>query len=162
MTYRGKDLPPAPPPIDPAERFGIRFERLEGSERRDRPWSEGILHAPGVTVELPRGWWPVVSMRSRNGFPVTLIDERGARVGRLDLAPSGSPIRQAVESEGWEARKRPSRNRATAVYQGPDGRMLFVGKGGGGFLLEPEAEGVAETDSWKILVGGLRLTRSAQ
>ena len=66
-TWRSDDRPPAPPPVDPAGRFGIRFERLTRGAQSRQPWTEGYLTVPGLRVELPKGWWPAAGLRSRDG-----------------------------------------------------------------------------------------------
>lgn len=132
-TWRAPDRPPAPPPIDPAARFGIDFARWTDRDRADNPWSEGFLTAPRFRLELPRDWWPIASMRSPTGFPVRLRDPDGAIVAAIELlAPGDGAIEAARRTEGVVALDKPGRHRAREVLQAPDGTTWFIAKDGGG------------------------------
>lgn len=159
MTYRAAGLPPAPPPVDPAERFGIRFERFTGEDRRNRPWTEGYLVVPGLRAELPRGWFPVASLRSRDGFPVGIVTPEGERAGQLRRISPGDPVLEETSAGDWEPVGKPSRNRAEAVYRSTGGSVLYLGRAGTGFLLTPETAEMAAGNEWKRLTEGIQLVR---
>ena len=134
LLWRDAGRPPAPPPIDPAERFGITFDRLAGSDRRSSPWVEGYLTVPGLRLELPRGWWPVAALRSRDGFPVDLLGPEGSIVGRIEPAET---VDLPADGSGWERSANPRRYGATAVWHKPDGESLFLGRDGPAIRVVP-------------------------
>ncbi len=153
--WRGPGQNPAPPPIDPAKRFGIRFERLLGKDRRTRPLTEGYLWAPGLRVEIPKGWWPVANLRSTNGFPITIVDEASRSIGRLRLLEEGTG---GLEAEGWSEVPRPKSHGATEVRARGDGTWVYLSADGWALLLEPLA--VAPDDAgWERLARSVGLRR---
>ncbi len=147
-TWRGPGEAAAPPPIDPAERFGINFERFSKLEQRRHPGSDGYLRVPGLRVELPRAWWPSAMLRSRNGFPVRIVDGSGQTVGTLALLPTGAPELKPESLRGWETDPRPGIYRAQAVYRRGDS-WLYVMADGNGFLLEAVAGAKFDRKAWK-------------
>ncbi|ANM28756.1 hypothetical protein ABI59_02715 [Acidobacteria bacterium Mor1] len=157
-TWREAGESPAPPPIDPAKRFGIKFDTLRGSERRAHPLTEGYLGVPGLRLSLPKDWWPVASLRTRDGFPVQLIGKRGGRFGRLERLDPGDPLLVEVASEGaadsgWLREKRPRAYRAESVHHREDGTWVYVHPDGDGFVLRPTAKGLPEDQLgvWEIM-----------
>ncbi len=141
VTWRDAPLPPAPPPIDPASRFGIRFEQSSHAERSRRGPIEGTLVVPGLRLELPRGWWPSATLRSADGFPVLLIDERGGEIGRLERIASGPALRAEIDASAWQERPGARSRGATAIYLGPEGASLFLAPEGHGWKLTPVRAG---------------------
>lgn len=141
VTWRDAPLPPAPPPIDPASRFGIRFEQASRLERSRRGQVEGTLVVPGLRLELPRGWWPSATLRSSDGFPVLLIDEQGEEVGRLERIAPGSALSDAIDGGTWVERPGARSRGANAIYARPDGRALFVAPEGHGWMVTPARPG---------------------
>jgi hypothetical protein len=159
-TWRGADKPPAPPPVDPAERFGIRFERLRPSERIDQPWTQGYLSVPGMRFELPLGWFPAASLRSRDGYPVRFLDESGQTLGLLDRVDSDELQEIVPGSGGWVESERPRRHRAGRVLSRESGLTLFVASEGHAFLFEPADELDTEARGlWERLLESVQLSR---
>jgi hypothetical protein len=157
-TWRPPDRPPAPPPVDPAERFGIRFERLRPSERSRQPWMEGYLDVPGFRAEVPKGWFPAASLRSHDGYPIRLMDGEGVTRGRLVRLTAGEIPAVAEPSSLWQEMKKPGTHRAESFYQTADGRALFIAREGHAFLLEPAEADAGEL--WRLLVQSIQLQRS--
>jgi len=149
LAWRGPGEAPASPPVDPADRFGINFERFSKLERKRHPWSEGYLRVPGLRMELPARWWPAAMLRSKNGFPVRLVDASGQTVGALSLLPAGAPDLKQENLKDWEAEPRPGVYRALAVYRRPDGAWLYVTHEGYGFLLQPVTGVPVDRENWK-------------
>jgi hypothetical protein len=135
FTWRPAGERPAPPPIDPAERFGIRFLPLPPSDRRRNVFDEGTLELPGVRMVVPRGWWPVASLQSSDGFPVRLEGPGGEAAVRITRLAAGSAELANPEERGWTRLRRAQR--AAGVYRRGD-RFLFVARQGHGYLLEVE------------------------
>jgi hypothetical protein len=158
LSFRGPGRPPAPPPVDPAKRFGIRFERLTGSDRKRNPWSEGFLNVPGLRLEFPRGWWPVANLRTSDGFPVRIIAENGKPVAILRRLEPGD-ARLTPKGPEWTPVKRPSRFHSSAVYRKDDGARLYVAREGHGFLIAPENQGSAKHSYWERFVESAFLLR---
>ncbi len=159
-TIRPEGFPAAPPPIDAAERLGLRFERLRGAERVRSPLTEGWLVAPGLRVEFPRGWYPVVSIRAADGFPITIHEGTGPLAGTLRrLRPDEVAATTAAPGEGWGSSPRPGVYGAAAVYARPDGARLFVAREGHGFSFEPALEGGAAPPGWVQLTRSVALSR---
>jgi hypothetical protein len=157
VTWRPAGSAPAPPPVDPAERFGIRFERLRRTDEQRHPWTEGYLRVPGLRADVPKGWFPAASLRSSDGFPVRLLERRGAGVGTLtrleadELPPVG-------DSTVWTEAPRRGRHRADAVYRRADGACLLVAPEGHAFLFEPGVtEGKDWSELWERLLGSAQL-----
>jgi len=157
LTWRGATEPPAPPPIDPAKRFGIRFERLTPAARKQNPWIEGYLEVPGLRLELPVGWWPIANLRSDDGFPVQLLD----RESRLVAGLTRVELREIDLSEGsgWEAVEHVRRYHAAEVFSHANGQRLYVSAGGRAFLLSPDPTTPPASDLWDRVVESALLTR---
>lgn len=161
LTWRGAGRSPAPPPVDPAERFGIRFDRLTPAERKRQPWTEGTLIVPGLAADLPKGWFPAVALRSSDGYPIRILDSTGATVGKLTRL-DGESRRPDPDAEGspWRQVKRLGGGRTASVWRHSDGSYHFEGKDGQRFELsynggtDPQ---VAEM--WRRLAESVRLTR---
>lgn len=158
LTIRDASRPPAPPPIDPASRFGIDFQRLTGASRNEQPWLEGYLAVPGLHLELPRGWWPIATLRSPDGYPIRLWCD-GRVVGQLLRLEPGDPRLAPAPDGGWEAGRRPGRQRASATYHSADGSAVLVWKGAGGFLLEAGKDLGKARDAWDRMVTSVSLRR---
>jgi hypothetical protein len=152
LTWRGAGQLPAPPPMDPAERFDIRFSRFVGTDQRAHPWSQGYLEVPGLRAEIPKGWEPVANVRTETGFPVSIVDGEGRVIGRLMMVEKTTQELPPRDSEGWVALKRPSLYRAASAYKKADGSLLLVDRDGGGFLLERIGEVRADPSLWDRLL----------
>ncbi len=161
VTWRPSDRSPAPPPVDPAQRFGIRFERLRRSDQQRHPWTEGYLQVPGLRVEVPKNWFPAAALRSATGYPIRLVHRSGVEVGRLiRLAATELP---AVDAEGsdWESVPRRGGEQASAIYRRSDGALLLVAREGHAFLFEPGTGEVPDrSEMWRRMLESLRLMRS--
>jgi hypothetical protein len=156
-TIRTAGRPPAPPPLDPAERFGITFERLTGTDRNENPWMEGFLTVPGLRIEIPLNWYPVNSLRTRDGFPIRLYDGNGKLCGILERVDESWFGRFDPAAGNWKSTPRPGRFRALAAWRDGAGAGLFRSKGGGGFLLKPAATAAGE--SWERMLGTVQIMR---
>ena len=156
-TFRTAGRPPAPPPLDPAERFGITFERLVGSHRKETPWMEGYLSVPGLRIEIPLGWYPVNAMRTRDGFPVRMFDGKGELCGILEQVDESWFSSFDPADGGWEPILRPGRFRAAAAWRNEQGARLFRSRAGGGFRLTPEPAGAGE--GWERMLGTVQMMR---
>lgn len=153
-TWRPRGRSPAPPPVDPSLRFGIRYERLRSLNRDAQPWIQGFLTAPGLKLALPAGWHPAATLRSTAGFPVQLVDQRRVRHGSLWRLEAKELA--ALEDDGdWKLLDRPASRGAARAYGRADGACLLVAREGHAFLLEPAA-GSGET--WKLVAASLQLT----
>jgi len=162
LTWRPGDRAPAPPPIDPAERFGIRFERLRPTERQRYPWTEGFLSVPGLRMEVPKGWFPAAALRSQDGFPVRLVDRNGVEVGLLSRL-SGDELPEAGEASGWIRAARKGRRRGAAVYRRVDGACLVVWTPGEAYLFAPGANDVKDwAELWERMVGSAQVTEGTK
>ena len=140
LTVRAAGQPPAPPPLEPSDRFGIRFETPSSMEAKRTPFLEGTLYTPGLRVDLPKGVRPRATVRSKKGFPVTLVQSSGGSCGRIVLLEDAAAVERTLGQGTWQPLKRPSAHGAQAVWDREDGARLFVSKGGGGYLFEPAAE----------------------
>lgn len=158
LTWRGPGRPPAPPPIDPATRFGIRFEHLGKLDQKSRPWTSGFLSGPGFRLEVPKGWTPNATLRSENGYPILIVTESGRTVARIVRLEAGDPLLTPSEEEGWAPRKRAGSQRAAAAYVKKGGTAVFVAPEGHGFLLEPEPDAEVDADVWERMLGSVGLT----
>lgn len=158
LTVRDANRPPAPPPIDPASRFGIDFQRLGGADRREQPWLEGYLEVPGLRLEMPRDWWPIAALRSPDGYPIRLWSE-GTVIGRLIRLADDDPGLTPEPDSGWTPGRRPGRHRAAAMHHAPNGAVVFVSKGSGGFLLAPDKDLGERRDAWDRMVASVSLRR---
>lgn len=151
LTWRSAAEPPAPPPIDPAKRFGIRFERLTPAARKHNPWIEGYLEVPGLRLELPVGWWPIANLRADDGFPIQLLDGETRPVAELTRIV----LREIDLSQGsgWEAIKRVRRYHASQAFAHADGQRIYVSPDGQqAFLLSPDAETPPAPEVWERVV----------
>jgi len=167
-TWRDDRRPPAPPPVDPAERFGIKFERLTRVERDKQPWMEGFLTVPGLRLEVSRGWIPLASLRSEDGYPIRFVDEMGTTIGLLTrIDPDEMKARESALSVLTPLEK-PGRFRAAAVYRDEDRTQLFVATSGEGYLFElvrSPSEGAESVDDetdelWDLMLRSVRLRPS--
>lgn len=156
FTWRPQGRPPAPPPLDPAERFGIRFLPLPQAERRRNPFVEGTLQVPGLRAVVPRGWWPVASLRTPDGFPVRMLGPDGRGALRLTRLPAGAPeLRQPTE-QGWMPLRRSQG--AAAVYRRAEA-FLFVAREGHAFLLEVDPDPEAPAPPLERVAESVELSR---
>lgn len=163
LTWRDSSHAPAPPPVDPAERFGIRFDRLTPAERKSQPWTEGSLIVPGLMAELPRGWFPAASLRSSDGYPVRIVDSDGASVGQLRRLDEGDLPSVEAPGPGWQPVRRSAGARAAGVFRHADGSYLYVSKDGAVFELRLIDAGDEDFPQlWKRLAESVRLTRSGR
>jgi hypothetical protein len=161
-TWRPSDRSPAPPPVDPAERFGVRFKRLRPSEKSRQPWVEGYLEVPGLRAEVPSGWFPAASLRSHDGYPIRILDDDGEARGSLTRLTAEELPSVTDPSVGWQAMKKPATHRAEQVYFTDGDSYLFLAKEGHAFLIEPrEAAGPNARELWRLLVQSVQLQRSA-
>jgi hypothetical protein len=155
FTWRAAGKAPAPPPVDPAERFGIRFQQLSRVDQKRAPMVQGYLTAPGLRAELPTGWWPIASLKTADGFPILIVDKDGKLVARLDRIASP----QDPPGPTWTAQPRPSAQNARAVYAGVNGARLYVAREGHAFLLERSQGRNVEEDLWARVASNVVLTR---
>ena len=160
-TWRPSNRSPAPPPVDPAERFGIKFEQLTLAGRSSLPWAEGYLTVPGLRAELPKGWWPSASLRSSAGYPVRLVDQGGRSLGILTRLEADETLEVSEEGSEWVAQRRPGKHRSAALYRREDGSYLYVAKEGHAFLFRP-LEDQAEAETWKRMMQSIQLLRSGR
>lgn len=167
-TWRDDGRTPAPPPVDPAERFGIKFERLTRVDRDKQPWVEGHLTAPGLRAEISRGWVPAASLRSEDGYPIRFIDDSGLTIGLMNrIDPEEMKARQNALSNLTPLDK-PGRFRAAAVYRDVDQTYLFVAVTGEGYLFELKSPGSSESAAslddvhklWDLMMRSVRLQPS--
>jgi hypothetical protein len=70
------------------------------------------LFIADLRLEIPRGWWPVANLNSRDGLPVTFVAEDGTLVGRLEAVAKGHTPRA---EDGWAAMDNPSSQHAAAI-----------------------------------------------
>lgn len=160
QAFRPAGWPPAPPPVDPSERFGIEFERLTPAGRKASPWLEGYLHVPGLRAEVSRGFLPAASLRSTDGFPVRFQDEDGRVIATLrPLAPADVAAWIAARPALAELPK-PGRHRAARVLAESGGAHLFVDAAGYAFVFEivPEV-GTEIQERFRIMMESVRLDR---
>jgi len=159
LSWRPDSKPPASPPVDPAQRFGIRFERLRPSEQTRQPWTAGILWLPGLRTEVPKGWVPLATLRSSDGYPIRFVADTGATVARLErLEANELPSPDELERE-WETVTEFRLRRAAGVHRSGD-RYLVLSAGGYGFLYEPLALGIEPDDKSRIF--WVRMVKSSQ
>ena len=167
-TWRDDGRPPAPPPVDPAERFGIKFERLTRADRLKQPWMAGYLTVPGLRAEVSRGWIPAASLRSENGYPVRFVDERGLTVGLMIRIESAEMTARAESLASLAPLDKPGRFRAATVYRDDDRSYLFVAESGHGYLFELRPPDSSATESsrdeihdlWDLMMRSVRLSPS--
>jgi hypothetical protein len=137
-SWRRAGLPPAPPPVDSTNRFGIRFSRLVGQERKYASSIEGSLEVPGLRLNLPRGFQPELSPQSSDGYPIHFVGGDGGLLGTLHRI-------EEVELEAFvdslpdlaESRRGADRHDAERVLQSVDGKRVFVSEQGQAYYFEP-------------------------
>jgi hypothetical protein len=161
-TWRREGEPPAPPPIDPARSLGVRFDRLAGADRTRTPLLEGTLYVADLRFDVPRGWWPVANLASRDGLPVSLVDAAGRRVGRIALVNLDSGSAAPSEEAGWSLESRPSTARARSVWTRPDGSAVLVSKDGHAFLFAPDGLSGGKLQSWTRMRESASFTKAAR
>lgn len=161
VTWRDGGKSPAPPPIDPAERLGVRFERLRAGERARQGLVEGTLVVGSLRVEIPRGYWPVANLGSSDGLPVTVFDPTGAVSGRIEGIPA-ERVGAAVSGEGWTALPRPGSRKAASIHLKDDGTCVVVPKTGGAYRLVPEPDGKERAGAWRRLVESASIVKPAR
>lgn len=166
-SWREAGRPPAPPPVDPAERFGIKFERLTRGDRQKQPWMEGYLTVPGLRAEVSSGWIPASSLRSADGYPVRFLNFDGLTIGSLTRLGADEIERRAESFEGMEESNKPGRHGARRVLRDESGRQLFVSSSGDGYLFEltPPSESEMATsleeilELWNLMMRSVKLQR---
>jgi hypothetical protein len=158
VTWREEGRAPAPPPVDPAKRFGIRFDRASRGDRSRRGAVEGTLDVPGLRVELPLGWWPSAALRSRDGFPILLVDGQGEVAGRIERLTSDDLLMEHGAAEWVDLPGAKSRG-AVAWWAGPGGERLIEAREGHGWKLVPE---VANPGGWERLVESVVVRRASK
>jgi hypothetical protein len=151
VTYRADGLPPAPPPIDPASSLGVRFDTLRPGEAKRNSLLEGYLTVADLRLEVPRGWWPVANLDSRDGLPVTFVNPAGEVIGQLERRPAGSPELAPRKEDGWDPVAKPSTQHAAAIWIRADGAAILVAKGGHGYLLTPNGDIDARREGWRLV-----------
>jgi hypothetical protein len=160
MTWRAAGEAPAPPPVDPAERFGIRFEQLTPAERGELPWMEGYLRVPGLRAEVPKDWYPAASLRSRDGYPIRFVDRGGETRGTLSRVESED---LSVVGQSFSVSESKRKQGAKAVRERADGARLFVSREGHGFLFEPaEFGGTDAREAWLLLLDSVQVSKSGR
>ena len=161
-TYRPAGQSPAPPPVDPAQRFGIKFERLSAAEKRSTKWTEGVLTVPGLRVDMPLQWYPSASLRSRDGYPVRITVSRVGDVGNVARVPAEEVGGLNLDSEEWTQGGKPKFHRASAVYRGANANALFVSPEGHAFLFEfsaPDGDTADVAKWWERMLKTVQLRR---
>ena len=158
LTWRDASESVADAPVDPAERFGIRFERLTKLGQKTRPLIEGFLIVPGLRAELPRNWWPSTALRSEAGFPVTFVDRQGENFGQLMRLTPDEAAGYDWSTADWQVVERAGRQGAAARYLHESGISAFVAKEGHAYLFRP-FEGVGESDAWRLMLQSVQLER---
>jgi len=163
-SFRGPGRSPAEPPVDPAERFGIKWERLGRGDQARQPWMEGYLSMPGLKVELPKGWWPSASLRSRAGYPIRLITRSGKTMGRIlryEAAEVAGLV--AAEDAGWAENPRAGVHRASRAYnRGSDDARLYVAREGHAFVFEIVDVDSVGAEEWERMNGSVQLIRTTR
>jgi len=135
-TYRPPGMAPAAPPIDPSDRFGMRFEPPLPSEARRDPTLEGRASGPGFRAEVPKGWWPRANLRTADGFPVEFIDHQTKVWAVLERRTAAEP--DPSPAEGWTPEKRPRGWGAAAAWSRADGGLILRGLDGTLWRLLPK------------------------
>jgi hypothetical protein len=149
-SWRAAGVAPAPPPLDPAERFGMNYRPLTKLEKSKQAWMEGVLTVPGLRVEVPARCFAVVNLRSADGFPIVFYAEDRRVLGRLVRQPAGSAALAPEALAAWQPLKRPSKKSPEASYRREDGSRLFVTDRGDALIFEPE--GAARDPKWERMV----------
>ncbi len=161
-SYRGPGRSPAEPPVDPAERFGIKWERLTRGDQLRKPWMEGHLTMPGIKVELPKHWWPSASVRSLDGYPIRLVHQDSAVMGRIfRLEPDEIAEVLGGEGSGWVESPRPAVHRAERAWS-RDGGLLYLAKEGHAYRFELASPDRVTDEEWARMAESIQLVRSEQ
>lgn len=160
VTWRGAGEAPAPPPVDPAERFGIAFDPFTRLEKKRRPWSEGRLTLPGLRLELPSGWFPITTLRSEHGFPVSLVNAKGRPLGRIERLTADASELADPASFGWKPAGRVSARKPVEVFVRADEARLYRMAAGHAVVVTP-APGTGTAAAWERLIESASLLRSA-
>ncbi|HXV77625.1 MAG TPA: hypothetical protein VD788_15030 [Candidatus Polarisedimenticolaceae bacterium] len=160
-TWRDERSAPAPPPIDPAERFGIKFERLTRADRQKQPWVEGYLSTPGLRAEVSLGISPAASLRSVDGYPIRFLSEEGDEVGSLVRLAAEEVETERESLAALTESDKPGRHRAARVLRDEADNWLFLAPAGHGFLFEftgGTSERSAELlELWELMIRSVRL-----
>jgi len=160
QAFRPAGWPPAPPPVDSAKRFGIEFERLTPAGRKSLPWVEGYLRVPGLRAEVSRGFLPVASLRSTDGYPVRFQDEEGRPIATLRPLSPADVSAWIAGRPGLADLPKPGRYRATRVLADSGRAHLFVAAEGHAFVCEIEPQATAAVrERWRIMMESVRLDR---
>jgi hypothetical protein len=160
QSFRPEGWPPAPPPVDPAQRFGIVFERLTPAGRKASPWVEGYLHVPGLRADVARGLVPSASLRSSDGYPVRFQDEEGRALATLRHLRASEVGPWIAGRAGIVELPKPARYRASRVVTDGGGAQLFIDDAGQGFVFELEPETSSPMrERWRIMMDSVRLER---
>jgi len=149
-SWRAAGLPLAPPPLDPARRFGMDYRPLTKLEQAKQAWMAGVLTVPGLRIEVPARWFAVVNLRSSDGYPIVFNADDRRAMGRLVRHPAGSAALSGESLAAWQAVKRPSKKSLEASYRRDDGARLFVTDRGDGLVFLPEA--AAGDPKWERMV----------
>lgn len=156
LTWRDASRPPAPPPIDPASRFGIRFDPLSRLDRSRKGDLAGTLHAPGVRLDLPRGFWPVATLSSPDGFPVSLVDGEGNTAAVLTRLPAGEPADRILHDPDWVDAGGARVRGAAAIRRRGERTLYLRAHEGHAWILEAVS---ASRDAWDRLDASFALSR---
>ena len=156
VSWRAAGETPAPPPIDPAMRFGIAFERLSRSEQKQVPWTEGYLDVPGLRVALPQEWWPSATLRAVDGYPIRIMHRDGTQLGRLERLSAD----ESAELAGWAEQERPARFRAQAWYRREDGSAAFVAPDGSAFRFVVDELAQERVTWWQRMLEAVQLKKA--
>jgi hypothetical protein len=116
-------------------------------------------------MEVPLGWFPAASLRSRNGYPIRFLDRSGETLATLTRLDAAKLPDVGNASSGWTRNERPGRNRAEESWSTGSGARLLIAREGHGFLFEPEwpeARAAPSAESWKRLLASVQLGRSDQ
>lgn len=135
VTYRPPGMAAAPPPVDPSDRLGIRFEPPLPAEARRDLALEGRITGPGFRGELPKGWWPRATLQASDGFPIEFVDAKGKVWGALQRQAPGEA--DPGEAEGWTPARRPAAWGAVAAWTRADGAVALRGSDGTLWRLTP-------------------------
>jgi hypothetical protein len=111
-------------------------------------------------VEIPLGWFPAASLRSRDGYPVRFVDSDGITRGLLNRIDPDAAEQFVAGTEGWVDSDHPGRHRAARELFKASGERLFVAREGHGFLFEPGDTSPEDArELWDRLVESAQLLR---
>ena len=154
LTWRRAGLPPAPTPIDFADRFGIRFESTPGLEGSDHVVIEGTLATPGLVLRLPGEVLPEPALYSDDGYPIRFRTGDGTLAGTLWFIESFEVAAFTASLSALTETDPGKRHRADRVLENEEGWRLFVTAEGDIYGFQP---GSPASDLWKEIVGSVRL-----